>query len=180
MEPFGYRSRLQHLINAPKDARCCCGKLKEAVAIDRDGISYRCMPSSDKKPSQEKLRAEILSRKSRSTRPPVKLPAQFQPKFWEESDRRCAAVRAIKARYLRLREDCGGDESYQRDLLVQRVVFLSIVLETQEVRAAEGGDIELGSYIQAVNGLTGLLKTLGLDKRVRNITDLKQYLENRR
>lgn len=107
------------------------------------------------------------------------LSSRFSPRFWENSDARISVVKTIRRRYQLLKEHCGGEESYQRDLLCQRVAFISIILETQEVQAAEGGDIDLGSYIQATNGLTGLLKTLGLDKRIKSVRDLSSYLKER-
>jgi len=37
----------------------------------------------------------------------------------------------------------------------------------------------LGSYVQAVNCLQGLLRALGLARRMKNVTDLKAYLDER-
>lgn len=54
------------------------------------------------------------------------------------------------------------------------------MLETWEVQAAEGKPIDLGAYVQAVNGLSGLLLRLGLDKHTRKVTDLQTYLADRR
>src|SRR6185503_5636438 len=117
--------------------------------------------------------AAILERKGLQGRQPVTIPKRFTPRFWDDSDGRCAVVKTILRRYERIKEDAGGGESYQRDLLCQRVAFISIILETQEVKAAEGGEgFDLGVYTQATNALTGLLKTLGLDKRMKNVSDL--------
>lgn len=123
-------------------------------------------------------RAAKLEKKGQTTqsRPAVDVPAVFRPRFWEDSDQRCAVVRLIRRRYELLKEHAGGNESFQRDLLCQRLAFVSIILETKEVTAAEGGDLDLGSYVQAVNALVGLLKTLGLDKRMKTVSDLKSYL----
>ncbi|MHC1763745.1 MAG: hypothetical protein AB9869_05475 [Verrucomicrobiia bacterium] len=89
-------------------------------------------------------------------------------------------VKTIKRRYRLLSEHCGGEESAQRDLLIQRLVFMSILLETYEVKAAEGGDIDLGAYVRAASCLVGLVKTLGLDRHIKNVTDLKGYLAGKR
>lgn len=118
-------------------------------------------------------------RDKRARRPTVTVPTRFVPRFWEDADNRCAVVKGIRRRYQSLRDDAGGDASIQRDLLVQRACFLSVVLETQEVKVAEGGDIDLGSYTQMVNSLQGLLKTLGLERRAKEVTDLKGYLAGR-
>jgi hypothetical protein len=117
-----------------------------------------------------------LARKPTTQRQLVTIPERFVPRFWDDSDRRCAVVRIIKKRYERLKEDAGGAESFQRDLLVQRAAFLSIILETHEVKAAEGEGLDLGQYTQAANALSGLLKSLGLDKRIKSVTDLQTYL----
>lgn len=122
---------------------------------------------------------EVTAKKCIQGRQLVRIPGQFKPRFWEDSDMRCAVVKTIRRRYQLLKEHAGGGESFQRDLLCQRAAFLSIILETQEVKAAEGGDLDVGVYTQGMNGLTGLLKTLGLEKRIKNVTDLKSYLEDR-
>jgi hypothetical protein len=104
---------------------------------------------------------------------------KFKPRFWQDSDSRIAVVKTIRRRYELLKEHAGGHESYQRDILCQRAAFLSIILETHEVRAAEGGDLDIGAYVQACNGLSGLLIRLGLEKRIRNANDLRTYLEGK-
>jgi len=107
------------------------------------------------------------------------LPVKFSPRFWTDCDSRLAIVRNIRSRYHLLREACGGNESPQRDLLVQRIAFLAILIETSEVIAAEGGQVDMGVYVQSVNAFTGLIKTVGLEKRIKNVTDLKTYLDER-
>jgi hypothetical protein len=121
-----------------------------------------------------------LERKGLRGRKTITIPAQFKPRFWEDSDRRCAVVRAIKRRYEAVKDQCGGNESIQRDMLCQRVVFIATILETQEVQAAEGGELDLGVYTQATNSLIGLLKTLGLEKRIKSFTDLRGYLDQKK
>lgn len=107
------------------------------------------------------------------------LPVRFTPKFWQDADQSLPAIRRVRRRYELIKEHCGGGESAQRDLLCQRVAFVSVILETQEILALQDGSLAMGLYIQASNNLTGLLKTLGLDKRMKNVTDLKSYLDER-
>ena len=109
----------------------------------------------------------------------VSLPLKFSPRLWDECDRRIAVVKLIRRRYELLKEHCNGHSSYQKDLLCQRVAFVSVVLETNEVSAASGGPIEIGSYIQATNALLGLLKTLGLERHVKTVGGLSAYLEEK-
>lgn len=107
------------------------------------------------------------------------IPARFEPRFWEDGDSRRSIVKLMRRRYKELKADAGGDRSAQRDLLVQRATFISIILETWEVRLAEGENIELGAYTQMTNALTGLLSKLGLERQVKDVTDLKTYLKRR-
>jgi len=109
----------------------------------------------------------------------ITLGKRFKPRFWADADQRVAVVRLIKRRYEQLKRDTGVD-SVQKDLLCQRAAFLSSILETQEVEAAEGEGLDIGSYTQATNALSGLLLRLGLDKKVKNVTDLSTYLEERK
>jgi len=122
---------------------------------------------------------EKLERKTLQGRQPVTLPKRFEPRFWEDADQRHSIVRIIKRRYHALKLDVGAD-SLQKDLLVQRAAFISTILETQEVVAAEGGGLDLGSYVQAANALSGLLIRLGLEKRIKNVNDLRTYLDQKR
>ncbi len=109
------------------------------------------------------------------------IPAKFKPRFFEDSDGRIAVIRLIKKRVDLLREHCGGHESAQRDLLCQRLAFISVVLETQEVRCCEKGDLEnLGAYVQALNSMVGLIRLLGLERHIKKAGGLHQYLEQRR
>jgi|GEM_PF-1567962 hypothetical protein len=126
-------------------------------------------------------RADIRKQGRRAQkRKNITLSKQFSPRFWEQSDSRVAVVRAIRRRYELLKQHAGGEESYQRDLLCQRTAFISVILETQEVEAAEGGSLDMSVYVQAINCLSGLLRSLGLERRIRNVTDLSAYLEKKR
>jgi hypothetical protein len=117
-------------------------------------------------------------KKDRKNRRRALIPCEFRPRFWEDSDARLSVVKLIRKRYLAIKEDCGAD-SIQRDLLAQRAAFVSIILETQEIECAESGKLDLGSYIQACNSLSGLLIRLGLERKVKNVTDLRAYLDRK-
>lgn len=109
----------------------------------------------------------------------AKLPKTFEPKFWERMDGRVSVAKEIRRRLETLRADAGADASMQRDLLCQRAVFLAVLLESQECEALESGTLDTGGYVQACNALQGLLKALGLDKKVKQTADLRTYLEER-
>lgn len=102
------------------------------------------------------------------------IPAVFAPEFWSEQDGRLHVARTVREMVARLRADAGAD-SYQKDLLIQRAVFISLQLETAEITAARSGDFDAGVYTQQVNSLLGLLKALGLEKKARKV-GVKDYL----
>jgi hypothetical protein len=109
---------------------------------------------------------------------PSTLPKRFEPKFWNQVDRRSPAACEIRKRYESLRADAGV-ESEQRDILCQRAVFLVCLLETSEITAIETGKLDVGQHVQAVNSLIGLLKALGLERAVKTATDLKSYIRKK-
>jgi len=109
----------------------------------------------------------------------ISMPGKFSPRFWEDSDSRIGVVKLIRRRVELLKAHAGGHESAQRDLLCQRCAFVSLILETLEVEAAEGKGLDLGSYVQGVNCLQGLLRTLGLEKRVKSAGGLQAYLSDK-
>lgn len=108
------------------------------------------------------------------------IPDRFVPMFWGNVDGRCAIAKEIRRRYDELKRDTGAD-SYQKDLLVQRTVFVALQLETMETRAAETGQFDPGVYTQMVNALSGLLSKLGLERRAVQAMTLQTYVaESRR
>ncbi len=109
----------------------------------------------------------------------VDLPARFEPMFWGDADRRSGVVKEVRRRYDVLMQDSGA-ESYQKDLICQRAIFISIQLETMEVEAAQSGKFDPGCYTQMVNTLLGLLKALGLERQTKKTVDLKAYVKGRR
>ena len=87
-------------------------------------------------------------------------------------------VKEIRRRYETLRADTGA-ESYQKELLCQRAIFIAVQLETMECMAAETGQFEAGVYSNMTNTLLGLLKALGLERHVVEAIDLKTYMAER-
>lgn len=122
---------------------------------------------------------EPVTRRRRSATTATTLPTRFTPKFWADADRRVALVREIESRVARMKVDAEAD-SYQKEVLSERAVFLISMLETAERDAVEGVKaLDTGSYVQAINSLLGVLKSLGLDKKAKKL-GLAQYVEERR
>lgn len=109
----------------------------------------------------------------------ITLPERFIPQFWDEADGRCAVIKEIRNRYKVLKQDTQAD-SYQKDMLCQRIIFISVQLETMERLAAEKGEFNAGVYTQMVNTLVGLLKSLGLERRAKKTVNLQAYVEGRK
>lgn len=105
------------------------------------------------------------------------LPRRFAPEFWADQDGRTPLPREIKRRVKALCLDAGAD-SEQKRLIAQRAVFLSLQLETAEVRAIRDGQLDCGIYTQQVNSLLGCLKALGLERKARKI-GLKDYMQDK-
>ena len=57
--------------------------------------------------------------------------------------------------------------------------FSTVLLETMEREAIEGGKIDAGVYVQACNALQGLLKSLGLERKVKAVGGLKDYMKDK-
>lgn len=106
------------------------------------------------------------------------IPKSFVPRFWDEVDGRYSIAKEIRRRYETLRDDTGA-ESYQKDMLCQRAVFIGVQLETMECEAAETGKFDPGVYTQMTNSLLGLLKALGLERAIKDSGDLRTYIAER-
>lgn len=102
------------------------------------------------------------------------LPARFKPHFLEDADGRIATVKELRRRIELLKTDTASD-SYQKDILCERAVFIACQLETQERAAIEGGEFHAGTYTQMVNALVGLLRSLGLRRQAKEVESLESY-----
>lgn len=114
-----------------------------------------------------------MKRKHKKT---ATLPARFVPRFWDECDGRMAVVKEIRRRVQLLKADTAAD-SYQKEILCERTVFICCQLETQERTAIERGTFDAGRYTQMVNALVGLLRSLGLERRAKQVTNLRDYID---
>ncbi|WP_442510563.1 hypothetical protein SH528x_002188 [Novipirellula sp. SH528] len=120
-----------------------------------------------------------MARRRSETKKDVAIPKTFIPRLWDELDGRYGIAKTIRHRYEMLREDTGA-ESYQKEMLCQRAVFIALQLETMECEATESGMFDPGVYTQMSNALLGLLKALGLNRHIKDTGDLQTYLEEQR
>lgn len=115
----------------------------------------------------------------KDTNKTVILSERFVPYFWNDADGRCAVIKEIRRRYTELKQHTQAN-SFQKDLLCQRAIFISVQLETIERVAAETGKFNSGSYTQMVNTLIGLLKSLGLERKAKKVANLQEYVKGKK
>ena len=103
---------------------------------------------------------------------------RYSENWIERMDGRTQVARAIRDRLADLQADLGGPEamSYQMRSLSKRAIWMEAVIEQQEIALSKGEEIDQGKLTQAVNSLIGLLKTLGLERKARDVPDLATYL----
>lgn len=83
--------------------------------------------------------------------------------------------RTVEARRYRglcgdLASDLGGDPSKSQWLLVCRAAALTVQLEMAEQHILTGTAIDVGQYTQLTGMLVRVLRTLGLERRAKDVT----------
>lgn len=105
------------------------------------------------------------------------IPRKYSDDYLSTMDQRTSTVRALKSRYKQLKSDLGNDVSYQQNSLMKRVIHLEGVIETTEQALMNGEQINFNQYLNSINSLTGLLKTLGLHRRKPPVKSLNEILQ---
>lgn len=111
------------------------------------------------------------------TRHQSEVPEQYTPDWLEKLDGRTRIAQVVNERMHSLTDDLGGFESlsYQKRSLIKRAIWMECVIEQQEAALARGEQVDQGKLTQAVNSLIGLLKTLGLERAVKDL-NLSDYI----
>lgn len=115
---------------------------------------------------------------------PVKFPRppkRFETNFLQKLDSRTRSWKILNASFTEVCADLGGQEglSHIQQTLCERYVFLEFFLKTMEARIAaqpKNSAKLISRWIQALNSLLGLSKTLGLERRTRQIENLQSYI----
>ncbi|PKL95570.1 MAG: hypothetical protein CVV18_05000 [Gammaproteobacteria bacterium HGW-Gammaproteobacteria-8] len=109
------------------------------------------------------------------------IPPRYSETWIERMDGRTQVARAIRDRLEALQSDLGGPDSmsYQQRSLSKRAIWMEAVIEQQEIALSKGEEIDQGKLTQAVNTLIGLLKTLGLERKARDVPDLHQWMKRK-
>lgn len=110
----------------------------------------------------------------------VALPKAFNVKLLAGADGRTSIIKELRRRVARLKNDTGV-QSYQKEILAERAIFMLARIESLEAELAESGKFNEGSYVCLVNSMIGILKSLGLDKaRDANEVDLQTFLAEKK
>jgi len=108
-------------------------------------------------------------------------PSKFNTGWLSELDGRTAIAQEMRERYQAFTNDLGGVErlSYAQRSLVERALHLEYWLSQQERALIEGADFDVGKWVQAANGLQGILSKLGLERQAKDAPNLSTFLHER-
>lgn len=113
-----------------------------------------------------------------------KLPKSFQPGFLARLDNRLEVAQVLHAAFEEVTDDMGGmvNLSHAQKILAERFVFLEHFLRQLEVKIMmdpKEHKQEIGRWIQAINSLSGLAKTIGIERKIRKVKDIESYVKER-
>lgn len=111
------------------------------------------------------------------------IPDRYTAGYLDQLDGRTAIAADMRARWNDLTSDLGGADrlSYAQRSLVERALWIEHWIAGQERILADGGEADLGRMTQATNSLLGLYRTLGLERRSRDVTpSLTAYIGGQR
>ena len=108
------------------------------------------------------------------------IPPKFAPGYLDRLDGRTAIAVDMRHRWQQITDDLGGEAtlSYSQRSLVERALWLEHWLAVQERALADGdyGAFDAGRWTQACNALQGILKTLGIERKAKDVTSLSDYI----
>ena len=107
------------------------------------------------------------------------VPERFTPQWLQSLDGRTAIAQEMRRRFDEVATDLGGADrlSYLERSLVSRYLWAEFWIQQQEREIAEGREVDVGRYTQAVNSATGLANKLGLQRKAREAPSLSEYLK---
>ena len=115
----------------------------------------------------------------------TQLPAKYEQNFLAKLDGRIELARELKSSYAELTNDMGGVDSlsHVKRVLAERFVWLTAMLRLTELQIAKGNRREagelLGRWIQGLNSLTGLARSLGMERKTRKVESLEGYIKSK-
>ena len=109
------------------------------------------------------------------------LPDNYHANWLDKLDKRTKIARAVLARIAALESDAGGSDSLSsvRRSLIRHAAWLDAIVDSHEMRLAQGEQLDIGAYTQALNSLLGLFRLVGLERRAKRAEGLQAYAARR-
>jgi hypothetical protein len=109
------------------------------------------------------------------------IPAQFDQGFLDQLDSRTNLAKNLRGKYTEICSDLGGKDSlsYMQRSLIERALWFEFWIASQERALADGGELDVGRWTQAVNSLQGIYSRLGLQRQAKPAPDLRSYIANK-
>ena len=110
-----------------------------------------------------------------------KPPKKYETGFLQKLDGRTEAFAILNTSYKEIASDLGGVQnlSHIQECMIERFCFLEFFLKTLEAKIASSPKKSakiISRWVQAQNCLIGLAKCVGLERRVKTVTNLKDYV----
>ena len=107
--------------------------------------------------------------------------SQFTNGWLDGLDGRLGVARELRQRFQALTGDLGGSASlsYAERSLCERALWLEYWLAKQETELANGGEFDVGKWVQAANSLQGIFAKLGLKRVAKDVPSLHEWVAAR-
>lgn len=110
------------------------------------------------------------------------IPKKYKVGFLQKMDGRTEACKMLRSSFNEILSDLGGSESlsHVQLCLVERFCFLEFVLRRLEYKIAnepKQSSKLLARWVQSLNSLVGLGKSIGLERRAKKIDSLQSYVK---
>jgi hypothetical protein len=129
-----------------------------------------------KSPRDVSSKADEKPAKARRCEPEIRITPKARLATLASLDGRTVSARRARDLIEAIEADLGGDLTEGERQLVMRAAVLGALVEDCEARWLGGQNVDLGSYLAAVNVQRRVLATIGLERRARDVTpSLEQY-----
>lgn len=106
------------------------------------------------------------------------IPTTWRTDWFARLDKRTLAFKAANERITALVADAGGEDNLStvRRSLIERAAWLTCLAESAEQQLAQGQVIDVGRHMHVISTLTGLYKTIGMERRAKNARTLADVM----
>ena len=95
-------------------------------------------------------------------------------------DGRSTMARRYRELVAAMESDLGGNLPAAKQAIVLRAATLIAWAEQAEAEFARTGEMDVQQFTTATNALRRLLADIGLERKVRDVPDLRQWLESKK